>query len=150
MNKYKFRLEAVLKIRKFKEEARRVELGKLLMELNKIDEQLNHDQKEIDTYYEIQEDNLKSGMPAGKIQILPFLVQGKKRNLELLLIAKRRMEMLIEEKRQELAIARGELKVMEKLHEKDHDEYLRSYRKEMDNKVEEQTRNWLLNKDSNR
>jgi flagellar protein FliJ len=149
MKRYQFRLEPVLKMRRFKEENCRMELGRLLTELGRINDQLQHDQNEIDTYFKIQEGALKVGMNAGQIQTLPLLVQGKKRNIELLLRDKTRQERLIEEKKQELAQARGELKVIEKLREKDHDEFLRGERKVEDEKIEEQTRNWLLNKDRN-
>jgi hypothetical protein len=38
---------------------------------------------------------------------------------------------------------RGELKVLENLKEKDFDQYKKALNKEIDQKVEEQTQNWL-------
>ena len=143
MKKYTFRLEPVLKVRKLKEENCRMELGQLLMHLNRIDDQLAHDQKEINKYYEIQEGALKNGMRGGQLQAFPMLVAGKERNIELLKRDRIKQEQLIADKKQELATVRGELKVVENLKEKDYTEYRRLLNKEIDQKVEEQTQNWL-------
>lgn len=145
--KYVFRLEPVLKVRKLKEENCRMELGQLLQELVKIEDQLKHDQHEIGNYYNIQEGALKNGMSAGQLQAFPMLIAGKERNVELLIRDKTRQERIIEEKKQELAILRGDLKVLENLREKDYTEYKKALNKEIDLQVEEQTQLWLQNKD---
>ncbi len=147
MKKYQFRLEPVLKVRKFKEETCRMELGQLLNELQKIEDQLAHDQEQIESYYKIQEGALEGGgMTASQLQAFPMLVAGKTRNIELLENAKKRQEQLIEDKRKELAIMRGELKVIENMKEKDFEKYRKELNKENDKKVEEQTQNWLLHR----
>lgn len=147
MKKYAFRLEAVLKVRKLKEENCRMELGRLITELTKIENQLSHDKKEIDNYYNIQEAALKNGMRGGQIQAFPMLVSAKEKNIQLLLRDKKNQEDLIETKKQELATLKGELKVIENLKEKDYDEYRKALNKEIDQKVEEQTQNWLQHRD---
>lgn len=143
MKKYQFRLEPVFKLRKLKEENCRTELGQLIMELARIDEQLAHDRREIDRYYQIQEGGLRSGMKGGQAQLFPMLVQGKEHNIQLLLQAKTRQERLVEDKKKELAVLRGELKVMENLKEKDFTDWRKAVNKEIDQKVEEQTQIWL-------
>lgn len=147
MKKYAFRLEPVLKLRKLKEENCRMELGQLLMELTKIEEQLQHDQNEITNYYKIQEGSMKTGVRAGQLQAFPMLISAKERNIELLLRDKKRQEGLIADKKQELAQLKGDLKVMENLKEKSYEEYKKAFNKELDQKVEEQTQNWLQHKD---
>lgn len=147
MKKYQFRLDPVLKIRKFKEETCRMELGQLLNELQRINDQLAHDQEQIDNYYKIQEGALQNGgMSASQLQAFPMLIAGKERNIELLNNAKRRQERLVEDKKRELAIMRGELKVIENMKAKDFEKYRKELNKEIDQKVEEQTQNWLLHK----
>lgn len=146
MKKYQFRLEPVLKVRKFKEETCRMELGELLNELKRIDDQLAYDQEQIDNYYKIQEGALKTGMSAAQLQAFPMLVAGKSRNIELLQNAKTRQERLVEEKKKELAVVRGELKLIESMKEKDFAKYRKEINKEIDQKVEEQTQNWLMHK----
>lgn len=124
-----------------------MELGQLLSQLNRIEDQLKHDRNEIENYYKIQEGSLKTGVRAGQLQAFPMLIAGKDRNIELLLRDKTKQEALVAEKKQELAQLRGDLKVMENLKEKNYDEYRKAYNKEVDQKVEEQTQNWLLNKE---
>jgi flagellar FliJ protein len=143
MKKYQFRLEAVLKLRKFKEESCRMEMGRLLMDLNKIDDQLLFDKNEIENYYKIQEGALKTGIAGSQLQAFPMLVAAKERNIELLHIDRKKQVQLVEEKKQELAMLRGELKVIENLKEKDFDAYKKAVNKEIDQKVEEQTQIWM-------
>jgi flagellar FliJ protein len=147
MKKYTFRLEPVLKMRKLREENCRTELGVLMNELRRIEEQLERDSSEIDRYYQIQEGGLLSGLKATQLQAFPMLVAGKARNIELLHMEKERQHKKIESKRQELASLKGELKVMENLKEKDYDEYRKSVAKDINQKVEEQTQLWLLQKE---
>lgn len=147
MKKYAFRLEPVLKVRKLKEENCRMELGQLITQLNRIEDQLKRDEEEISNYYKIQESSLTQGVRASQLQAFPMLIAGKVRNIELLERDRKAQERLIEEKKQELASLKGDLKVIENLKQKDFDEYRKSYNKEIDQKVEEQTQNWLQHKD---
>lgn len=147
MKKYTFRLDPVLKLRKLKEENCRTELGRLLMHLEKIDNQLAHERSEIDTYYKIQEGTLKNGINGGQLQAFPMLVAAKNKNIDLLEADRKKQLEYIEEKRQELAQLRGDLKVMENMKEKDYETYRKAVNKEIDQKVEEQTQNWLQFKD---
>lgn len=147
MKRYTFRLEPVLKVRKLKEENCRMELGRLITELSRIEGQLAHDRKEIDNYYKIQESALKNGIRGDQVQAFPMLVAAKEQNIQLLMRDKKHQEKLIEDKKQELAIIRGELKVIENLKEKDYNEYRKALNKEIDQKVEEQTQNWLQHRE---
>ena len=147
MKKYAFRLEAVLKLRKLKEENCRMELGQLILYLNKIEDQISHEKTEINKYYEIQEGALKNGAKGSQINAFPMLIGAKDQNINLLERDKKKQEELIADKKMELAQLRGDLKVMENLKEKDFQEYRKALNKEIDQKVEEQTQNWLQFKD---
>ena len=143
MKKYVFRLEAVLKLKKLKEENCRSELGRLNVQMQKINDQLEHDRNEIKNYYKIQEEALAKGMPGNELQAFPILVRGKEHNIVLLNHEKKKQDDLIASKKIELAQLRGDLKVMENMKQKDFEEYRKLLNKEIDQKVEEQTRNWL-------
>ncbi len=147
MKRYQFKLDAVLKLRKLKEENCRTELGLLLRDLDRIIAQIAHENTEIGKYYQIQEVSLKNGATAGKLQTFPGLIAAKEKNIQLLERDKKRQEDYIAEKKEELAMLRGELKVMENLKEKSFDEWKKAYNKEIDQKVEEQTQNWLTHRD---
>lgn len=124
-----------------------MELGKLVTEMNKIEAQLKYDSEEIENYYRIQEGALKTGMRGDQVQAFPMLVAGKKMNIELLIRDKNLKEKEIVDKKQELANLRGDLKVIENLKEKDYTEFRKALNKEIDQKVEEQTQNWLQHKE---
>jgi flagellar FliJ protein len=147
MKKYSFRLEAVLKLRKLKEENCRTELGQLITELNRIDAQLEHEKQQIGDYFKIQEGALKGGMRGAQLQAFPLLVTAKEGNIKLLEKERVKQEQKISDKKLEFAQLRGDLKVMENLREKDYNEYRKALNKEIDMKVEEQTQNWLLHRE---
>ena len=123
-----------------------MELGQLITELNRIEDQLAHDRNQIDGYYKIQEGGIKNGMTGSQLQAFPMLIAAKNKNLELLERDRKRQEQKIADKKQELAQLRGDLKVMENLKEKDYEQYRKALNKEIDQKVEEQTQNWLNHK----
>ncbi len=143
MKKYTFKLDPVLKVRKLKEENCRMELGKLISFLNRIEDQIKHDSSEIQNYYKIQEASLQNGVRGDQVQAFPMLIAAKEKNIQLLHRDKKEQERLIDLKKKELATLRGEVKVLENLKEKDFDQYKKALNKEIDQKVEEQTQNWL-------
>jgi flagellar FliJ protein len=146
MKKYNFKLDAVLKLRKLKEENCRTELGLLNRALEIIVQKIASDKEEIGKYYQIQELALENGAAAGKLQTFPSLVEAKEKNIQIFERKKKNHEDMIVEKKEELAILRGELKVMDNLKEKDFAEWKKAYNKEVDQKVEEQTQIWLDNR----
>lgn len=146
MKKYLFKLDAVLKLRKLKEENCRTELGLLNKELEIIVQKIATDKEEIGKYYQIQELALKTGATAGRLQTFPLLVEAKENSIKVFERKKKNHEEMIQEKKQELAILRGELKVIENLKEKDFTDWKKAYNKEVDQKVEEQTQIWLDNR----
>ena len=147
MKKYTFKLEPVLKVRKLKEENCRTELGLLISHLTRIEDQIKHEQLEIENYFKIQETSLKNGIRGDQIQAFPNLIAAKDKNIQLLQRDKKNQEQLIENKRKELAVLKGDLKVIENLKEKEYDEFRKAYNKEVDQKVEEQTQNWLQHRE---
>ena len=146
MKKYQFKLDAVLKLRKLREENCRTELGLLNRQLEAIVGQITKEKEEIEKYYQIQELALKTGATAGRLQNFPGLVAAKDKSIKLFERQKKNHEDMIVEKKEELATLRGELKVMENLKEKDFTEWKKAYNKEVDQKVEEQTQIWLDNR----
>jgi flagellar FliJ protein len=147
MKRYQFKLDAVLKLRKLREENCRTELGILNRDLEAINDRIAHEKNEIEKYYQIQELSLKTGAPAGKLQAFPGMVAAKEKALKVLDQQRMRQEDMIQEKKEDLAVLRGELKVMENLKEKDYTEWKKAYNKEVDQKVEEQTQIWLNQRD---
>ncbi len=124
-----------------------MELGQLVTQLTRIDEQLQRDSNEIRSYYEIQDGGLRTGISGRQLQAFPMLISAKEQNIRILEGDRKKQEEMIAHKRHELALLRGDLKVMENLREKDFEAYRRALRKDIDQKVEEQTQIWLQYKD---
>ncbi len=124
-----------------------MELGQLVTQLDRIEDQLQRDRDEIGSYYQIQDGGLRTGLSGRQLQAFPMLIAAKEQNIRLLEGDRKKQEEMITQKRQELAHLRGDLKVMENLREKDFDAYKRALRKDIDQKVEEQTQIWLQYKD---
>lgn len=117
------------------------------MVLEKIENQIKHEKSEIENYYKIQEDSMRTGIRGSQIQAFPMLVAAKEKSLKHLDAQRLRQLEFIEDKKKELAQLRGDLKVMENMKEKDYETYRKALNKEIDQKVEEQTQNWLQHKD---
>ena len=95
MKAYQFKLQAVLKLRKIKEEKCSTELGQLIAELNKINFQIQYDSEQIKKYFDHQEFSLKQTSHASKVQIFPMLVEAKQKNIKLLVFQKTKHEFKI-------------------------------------------------------
>lgn len=78
MKKFKFRLEAILKIRKLKEEQCKLEIGRLQVQINNIDNEINQHHKGIQQSYESHEQGLDSGIIGRELHFHPYFIQGKK------------------------------------------------------------------------
>ena len=118
MQKFKFKLEALLKVREFKEKKVKIELGEILKEIAAVENKISLANKAIDETYEAQEVFMKDPSAGKMIQFFPYFIQGKKediKNKENLLWA---LKKKYDAKITELATARGEVKVMEKFKEK--------------------------------
>ncbi len=143
MKAYKFKIEAVLKLRKIKEEKCRTELGSLVANLNRVLDQIKYDYQQLDKYSDYQSVILGDAVVANKLQFFPYLMEGKKRNLDLLSLEKIKIEKKIEEKKVELAKLKADLKLIEKLKEKDFESYKKDLNKVINEKTEEQSMLWL-------
>ena len=72
MKKYKFKLEAILKMRKLKEEQCKAEIGRLQILINNFKEQIDAHNKGIDEAYASQETSLTNGIDGQSLQFFPY------------------------------------------------------------------------------
>ncbi|MFA6238988.1 MAG: flagellar export protein FliJ [Bacteriovorax sp.] len=137
MQKFKFKLEGLLKVREFKEKKIKIELGQILKEIREVEDKIALANKAIDETYAAQEVFMKDPSAGNMIQFFPYFIQGKKediKNKESLMWA---LKKKYEQKVADLAIARGEVKVMENFKEKKKDEYTRKQNKKEQEAIEE-------------
>ncbi len=137
MQKFKFKLDAVLKMREFKEKKIKIELGEILREIGEVEEKIAAANKAIDETYSAQETFMADPAAGRMIQFFPYFIQGKKeeiKNKENLLWSLRKK---YDAKIKELAEARGEVKVMENFKDKKKGEWTKEYNKKQQESIDE-------------
>jgi flagellar protein FliJ len=147
MAKFKFKLDGLLKLREFKETKVKVELGRIIQDIEETKEKVHQLNLDLDEGYEAHGKVLCSGSGAKMLQFFPEFFQVKRediKNKENLIHA---LSKKLEAKRVELASARGEVKIVENLKEKKHIEFKKEKLKKDQEKIEDQlamTRNSQL------
>ena len=137
MQKFKFKLDGLLKVREFKEKQLKIELGELLKEISQVENKIADANKAISETYDAQESFMSDPSSGQMLQFFPLFIQGKKediKNKENLLWSLRKK---YDKKMAELAAARGEVKVMENFKEKKKDEWTKEKNKKEQEAIEE-------------
>lgn len=142
MKRYKFRLEAVLKVRRMVEESCRNELGMLMVEKQNYLNEVTTLESDIRDTYHAHEKAMGEGMKASHVSFFPQVVEGKEAHIKQVKHQITDVEKRIELKLEELREKKAELKAVEKLREKDFDLWKKAYNKEVDMKVEEMVQLW--------
>ncbi len=133
MKKFKFKLDGLLKLREFNEKKIKIELGEILKEINHIEELIAKMNRDIDDTYKAQDELIKSSADGRMLQFFPYYIQGRKediKNKETLLWSLRKK---YQAKVEELAIARGQVKILENFKDKK----VHEWKKERDKKEQE-------------
>lgn len=118
MKKFKFKLDGLLKVREFNEKKIKIELGEILKEIGATEDLIAKMNRDIDETYKAQEELIATSADGRLLQFFPFYIQGRKediKNKENLLWSLRKK---YENKVQELAQARGQVKVLENFKDK--------------------------------
>lgn len=142
MKRYKFRLEAVLKVRRMMEESCRNELGMLMVEKQKYLTDISTLERDITNFYSANEKAMGEGMKASHVSFFPQVVEGKELHIKQVNEQIRNVEARIKDKLIELTEKKAELKAVEKLREKDFEQWRKAYNKDSDMKVEEMVQLW--------
>lgn len=140
---HKFKLEAVLKMRKLAEEQVKMQLGKVNVQITETHEQIKIQDASIDEAYKAQEAGLGEGLDGQEIRFHPYFVQGKKAHIGQLQAQLRMLESEREKLQKELNHKRADVKVIEKLKEKDFKEYKNRIEKKMAEQLEEDVLTWF-------
>ncbi len=137
MAKFNFKLEGLLKLREFKEDQLRNELGEIVRKLNQTRDDIERLNKEIDEAYFSQEKVLASPESAQMARFFDYFIRGKKEHIKDKESALYSIQKKYEKKAAELAQAMGEVKVMDNLKQKHFDEFKHENDKIEQNKIEE-------------
>lgn len=142
MQKFKFKLESVLKMKTLLEEQCRNELGKIVVEKKKIEDEIERNHRHIDASYVERESHLKQGQSAAHASFYPELADGYRARIEDLKKSAQEIDGRILAKKIELNEKRAELKLMSNLKEKELSQWKKSYNKHVDQTVEEMVMMW--------
>jgi flagellar FliJ protein len=137
MQKFKFKLDGLLKVREFKEKRIKIELAEILKEIADVEDKIVNINIAVGEAYDAQDKFLADASAGRMIQFFPMFIQGKKEDLKnkesLLWALKKKYALKIEE----LATARGEVKVMENFKEKKKTEHHKIAMKKEQDEIEE-------------
>jgi flagellar FliJ protein len=118
MKKFNFKLDGLLKVREFKEKKIKIELGEILKEIGATEELIAKMNRDIDDTYAAQDELLATASDGKMLQFFPYYIQGRKEDIKnkesLLWSLRKKYNVKIEE----LALARGEVKVLENFKDK--------------------------------
>lgn len=129
MKKFKFKLDAVLKLRESREKKLKTELGEIVQEIQSVKERMLEIDNDVEILYTSQEECVTTPSRGRMLRFYPEAVKrlkaDKEANANLLAALNRRYERKV----QELKMAMGETKVMAKMKEKDLAQYKREVQK---------------------
>jgi flagellar FliJ protein len=137
MAKYKFKLEALLKLRKFKEQQIKVELGRIVSEIQRVKNKIEDFKGHIGEAYEGQEKVLQSETSGEMIKFFPYFIEAKSAAIKSEVGTLAELQEQYDLKIIEMKEARGETKVIDKLKEKDKSIFKKEKEKSEFAKIEE-------------
>ena len=82
MQKFKFKLDGLLKVREFKEKKIKIELGEILKEINIVEEGIAAANAAITETYDAQEAFMRDPSNGQMLQFFPMFIQGKKEDIK--------------------------------------------------------------------
>ncbi len=138
--KFKFKLEGLLKLRKFREQEIKVELGNINREIQEIELRIIELQDHIESSYLNQESAMSDDVKGQSLQFFPYYTQVKRediKNKEILLLSLRKK---YQKKIEEMGKAMGDSKVVDKFKEKEISEYKNRLEKKLQDENEELVR----------
>lgn len=142
MKKYKFKLDALLKIRRLKEETCKMEIGRIQVQIRELEKQKQNHNDGIRDAFESQEVGLKTGLSGQEARFHPYYVEGKRAYIKYIEAKIDELEKRKEEKLEQLKFLRADVKVIEQMKEKDQKAYKKEIEKKQFAEIEEQVTNW--------
>jgi flagellar FliJ protein len=144
---FQFKLEAVLKVRKFAEEKKRIEMGYIQKLVNEKINEIDNEQEEVKLIHSSHDGDLKSGLKGYELALYPMYLKAKNEKIKQLRRDLRDLEMALSESKDEWNKTRADLKVVEKLKEKELSVYNKAKTKKENLQLEEDVMIWLASRE---
>ncbi|MAE59538.1 MAG: hypothetical protein CME69_11690 [Halobacteriovorax sp.] len=135
--KFKFKLDGLLKVREFKEKRIKVELGEILKDIEQTKANIDKAKLDIEECYKAQEAFLNEPAGASMVQFFPQFIEAKTEDYKAQENILYSLQRKYEEKRRELAEAKGDVKVIENLKEKNKTAFEKSTEKKRQEAIDE-------------
>lgn len=146
---YKFKLEAVLKMRRLNEDKVKMEIGRLNVKINQYKDMISEHESAIADAYQSQESELPAGLNGQELRFHPYFVEGKRTHIRMIQAEINMLQDELDKKYEDLKKRRGEVKVLENMKEKDHKAYKKHLNKKIQENLEEDVLNWNFRKGAN-
>lgn len=146
MKKFKYKLEAVLKLRTIREDQCKYEIAKLQNTILQKKSQIETEEYEISLYYKESERHIIQTKSASGVEFYSQNIMVKKNKIKNILSDIGEIEKLVVNKYEELAQLKADVKVIEKLKEKSFAAFKKDLIKQENLKNEEQVMLWLANR----
>lgn len=137
MKGFKFKLDGLLKLREFKENSIKSQLGGILKEISRVEGKIEEIEKSIDESYKSQEEFLAQPAAGEMIKFFPYFIQGRKEDLAVQHNLLRGLRNQYEQKLLELKKARGDVKVLENMKDKKSSEFRKAANKKREADIED-------------
>lgn len=139
MKKMKFRLEHVLRLREFDEKKAKLELGNVIGRISAVNIEIEEAKNQIKACNLEFNDFLSETRKVQDIIIFPFIMDELQKKIN-----KKKEDLIslnkeLEEKKNNLKIAEGKLKVIEKLKENQYEKFKKEIDKKYRNEVDDHT-----------
>ena len=139
MKPFKFKLAAILRMREFKKQQIEIELGKIVQQINGVQEQIDDLERQKEEAYRIYEQRVHGQELATYYQYAGDFLKAAAAKREELLQQQKDLQAKYQDKLKEMTHAMGEVKIMEKVKSKAWEAYRKQYYKELNREQEDNT-----------
>ena len=140
MAKFKFKLNGVLKLREFKEQEAMNAIAEVVAQIEETKAEISEIHSAIDRGYESQEALGETESKGHQLYFYPYFFKGKSEHLSQCEARLEALQKKYERRVQEYAVAKGEVKVIQNLKDKE----LAAHKKAIDKKVEENREEFVI------
>jgi flagellar protein FliJ len=137
MKKFNFRLEGLLKLRKFEEDKIKRELGGILKNISQTEVQIEEIEQSINEAYRSHDEFLAEASLGQMAQFFPRYIEGRRSDLEKKKELLSKLKRFYDMKLFELKQARGAVKVVDKMKERKLEEWKKDVTKKQQADIED-------------
>jgi flagellar export protein FliJ len=135
--KFKFSLEGLRKLREFKEQKAKIELGLINKEINKVNENIDLLNEFISVGYQSQEEVLIDGAKGALLHFYPLYTEGLHAHIQRLKSDLEQLQLKQQAKIVELHGKMGEAKLINKLKDNEKEVHKKEFNKKMNQERED-------------